>query len=180
MNRDILKMTIQKNLEEISKKFNLSIPNEIILYISSIIALHYKGIPLYLIDISEENPFRLNKIRGDISLILVGLFREWVNRKNRPLKPSDYINVGKLSYFNVYIYLESNYGELFYREVNKDYIKDVKNIYSYIDIFRSLSEEFETYTDFLNLYRKEIAEIENFFDKFSQLRRDEFKRFFGE
>ncbi len=180
MNKDILKITVQKNLEELSEKFQLSIPKEIILYISSVIALYYKGIPFYLIDISEKDPFRLNKIRGDISLILVGLFREWVNRKNRPLKPSDYINAGKLSYFNAYVYLESNYGELFYKELNKDYIKTVENIYSYIDIFKSLSEEFETYTDFLNIYKREISQMERFFDTFPELKLDEFKRLFRE
>lgn len=180
MNKDILKLSIQKNLEDISKKFNLSIPEEIIIYISSVISMYYKGFPLYLIDVFETNAFRLNKVRGDISLLLVGLFREWINRTNRPLKTSDYINAGKLSYFNAYLYLESNYGELFYKELEKEYIKTVKNIYSYIDIFKSLSEEFETYTDFLNLYRKESKEIKAFFDTFPQLRLDEFKKFLRE
>ncbi len=179
MNKDknIIKVSLQENLSEISQKFKMNIPEEIINYISSVISMYYKGFPFYLIDIQEENPFRKNKIRGDVSLILVGFFKEWINRENRPTTEMDYINTGKLSYFNVYTFLENTYGDMFYRELEKTYLKNLENLYSYLDIFRSLSEEFEFYANFLNIYRNEARKLSQFFDTFAELRAQEFRLF---
>ncbi len=177
--KDIIKISIQKNLSEISQKHKKEIPEEVINYISSIIALYYKGIPFYLIDIKETNPFKRNKIRGDVSLLLVGFFKEWINRKNRPLTENDYINAGKLSYFNVYLYLENHYGELFYNSSEKQFLNE-NEVFGYINLFKNLSEEFEEYTEFLRVYREEVNQIKSFFDTFKELRFYEFKRILGE
>ena len=175
MNRDRFKNIIKRQLTEISDKFQYKIPPEIISYISSTIVMYYRGIPLYLIDIKEKDPFKKNKTRGDVSLLLVGLFREWVNRINRPLKDRDYIKTGKISYLNAYLYLENRYGDIFYEELQKEYVKYFQNIYNYIEIFKLLSEEFEIYTQFLNLYKKEIKDLEKFLASFPDLKKEEFK-----
>ncbi len=179
MNRekDIIKISLQENLSEISKKFQMDIPEEIINYISSVISMYYKGFPFYLIDIEEENPLRKNKIRGDLSLLLVGFFNEWVNRKNRPITQEDYIATGKLSYFYVYSFLENRYGDIYYKEQEKMYLQNIQKIYSYMDIFKSLSEEFEFYARFLNVYRKEARETSKFLDNFPELRLEDFRIF---
>ncbi|NPA54296.1 MAG: hypothetical protein GXO21_06475, partial [Aquificae bacterium] len=105
---DIVKHSLQQNLIEISNKFKMNVPLEIIDYISSVIANYYKGFPYYLIDIKEKDFYRKHKVIGDISLLLVGFFKDWVNRRNRPTTEIDYINIGKNSYLNVYFFLEDN------------------------------------------------------------------------
>ncbi len=179
MGKDIFKKSIYENLFSFSERSNLHIPEEIISYISSVLALYYKGFPLYLIDVQETNVYRKNKIRGDLSLLLVGFFREWVNRKNRPLTENDYINTGKISYMNAYLYLEATYGDIFNREIEKEYIKYIsENLNTYLDILKSMSENFEFYTQFLNSYKEEAKKVDSFLSNFPDLRVIEIKKIF--
>jgi len=178
MEKDIFQRSIYRNLLELSERFRMDIPDSIIRYISTVFSLYYKGIPLYLIDIKEKSTFERNKARGDVSLLLVGLFKEWINRQNRPLTENDYINAGKTSYLNAYMYLETLYGDMFLYEFKKEYIKDLtENIYSYLDILKSMSDNFEFYTEFLNIFREESKKMRKFLDTFPELRLIEMENF---
>jgi len=143
----------KQQLTMISDERNYHIHPQIVDYISEIITTNYKGIPFYIIDIKANTRFQLYKRRGDISLILVGFFTEWLNRIKRPLKEKDYIFTGKLNYRNAYEYLEANYKEIQFKEIPLE-----EKILSFSDIFYEMSENFEYYADLLKSIRKKMKE----------------------
>jgi uncharacterized phage infection (PIP) family protein YhgE len=170
---DFLEKNFKEALEKVAFEKKLEISQEIIKYISQVLALYYKGLPLYLIDISEKTPFRKYKAKGDISLLLVGLFTEWLERKNRPLKEADYIKTGKLSYYNAYMYLNLNFGQVVQEEFEKIsawYSSLTDTLLTYIDVFKEISENFEKYAYLLKEYREENQQLKRLYDTFNQLR----------
>ncbi|WP_457642012.1 hypothetical protein [Persephonella sp.] len=175
-----LQQSIEEALTEFSRRENISVSMEIISYISNILATYYRSLPYYLIDIKETNIFRLYKARGDVSLILVGFFGEWVNRKNRPLKEEDYISAGKINYRNAYYYLDQKYGDIIKEEKQKEYFSQLneKFLFTFIDLFKEISENFEIYTDLLKRYKLEAESLSNFLDNFGSARLIEMEKLF--
>jgi hypothetical protein len=176
---DFLEKSFREVLKKVSFEKRLGIPDEIINYISGVMSLYYRGIPLYLIDISESSQFKKYKARGDVSLLLVGLFTEWIERANRPVSEKDYIKAGKLSYYNAYMYLNLNFGEVeeeFYKILSSNF--DITSmLLTHMDIFRDISENFERYALFLKEYRAENLQTARLFDIFNQLRQNQLKKF---
>ncbi|SNZ06118.1 hypothetical protein SAMN06265182_0568 [Persephonella hydrogeniphila] len=176
---DFLEKGFKDVLKKVSLEKNLRIPDEIISYISGVMSLYYRGIPLYLIDISETSPFKKYKARGDVSLLLVGLFTEWIERANRPISEKDYIKAGKLNYYNAYMYLNLNFGEVereFYDILSSSF--DITNmLLTHMDIFRDISENFERYALLLKEYRAENLQTVRLFDIFNELRQSQLKKF---
>ncbi|MDQ7055404.1 MAG: hypothetical protein Q9M89_02455 [Persephonella sp.] len=180
---DLLEKSFKEALQKVSVDKKLNIPDEIINYISQIMSLYYRGIPLYLIDISEKTPFRRYKIRGDVSLLLVGLFTEWVSRRNRPLTERDYIEAGKINYYNAYMYLNLNYSDLFkenFRDISVFFSDMTDLITGHMEIFKNISENFERYAFFLREYRAENIETGRIFDLFNDIRERQLKRLIEE
>ncbi len=175
---DFLKRHLKETLKEFSEKEKISISIQIISYISGVLAEYYRSIPRYLIDVKETDTFRLYKARGDVSLILVGFFTEWINRQNRPLKEEDYINAGKLNYWKAYYYLDKKYGDIIKAEKEKDYFSMLNDALLFIDLFKDISENFEIYTDLLKRYRLESESLSKFLDSFSSSRVMAFEKIF--
>jgi len=168
----MIKDFFKEYINLISSQQNLYISPQISEYIASIFENFYKNMPLYLIDVYEQKPFQTYKKRGDLALILVGFFTEWLNRSRRPIKEEDYIISGKQNYFNAYVYLDSNFGEHFYSEYQKNYVyilKQYEDVYSYIEIFKMLSENFEEYANMLKSMRKSIKETEKIYKMFKNI-----------
>lgn len=168
----MVKKFFKEYVSLISNEKNFDIPPQISEYIASIFENFSKNMPLYLIDIYENKPFQTYKKRGDLALILVGFFTEWLNRPRRPLTEKDYIVSGKQNYFNAYVYLDANFSEYFYAEFQKEYTKILSqydNIYSYIDIFKLLSENFEEYASILKAMRKTMEENKKFYLMFKSI-----------
>ncbi len=149
----------EEDLNFINKKESLSLNPNVIKYISLIMLNYTKNIPFYIIDIKESSNYKAYKTKGDVSLLLVGLFTEWLNRTNRPLNENIYIQTGKQNYENAYFYLDLNYGRELKAELGKEYInylnkqRDIFN--TYLEIFKEISEYFEEYAFLLKKFREE-------------------------
>lgn len=176
---DFLEKSFKKALKKVSTEKKLNISDEIINYLSQILSLYYRGIPLYLIDIIEKSPFKRYKARGDVSLLLVGLFTEWIERRNRPLTERDYIITGKLNYYNAYVYLNINYGEILEKEFTTIVgFTDTSKLISQFEIFKDISENFEKYAFLLKEYKSENLETAKLFDMFNEIRMKQIKDLF--
>ncbi len=176
---DLLSKTFRDALKKVSSEKNIAVADEILNYISQVLALYYRGLPLYLIDVVESTPFRVYKTKGDVALLLVGLFTEWINRTNRPLKEQDYINAGKLNYYNAYMYLNLNFGDVLQQEFEKlsPYQEPSQVLMGHMDIFRDISSNFEKYAYLLKEYREENRQISHLFDMFNELRQQYLQKF---
>ncbi|WP_456382777.1 hypothetical protein [Persephonella sp.] len=178
---DFLEKSFREVLKKVSVEKKLNIADEIINYIAGVMSLYYKGLPFYLIDISESSPFRRYKTRGDVSLLLVGLFTEWLERSNRPLTERDYIEAGKLNYYNAYMYLNLHFGDVLNESMavlkafSSEKMSDV--LMGHMEIFRDISENFERYAILLKEYRAENRKTAQLFDMFTQFRQEQIKRF---
>ncbi len=176
--KEILFGAFYEALVKVNHENKLGLNPTVIEYIADILANYYRKVPLYLIDVKATTPFRLYKIRGDVSLLLVGFFNEWVNRLNRPLSENDYINSGKLNYEWAYLYLDMNFGRLLKEEMEKEYFtKYIKNkqelLYTQLDIFREISNLFEEYANLLKLLKQSNKNLQEFLAKFNELRLSE-------
>ncbi len=167
----------EEDLKFINEKENLYLNPDVIRYISFTILKYINNLPYYLVDVQEKTTFRTYKTKGDVSLLLVGLFTEWLNRLNRPVKEEDYIKTGKLNYESAYLYLDINYGKELKEEIGKSYLKYLKNedYSTYLDIFREMSELFEDYTLLLKQYRKEQQQFAEFLNKIPAAKFTEFQ-----
>jgi hypothetical protein len=149
----------EEDLTLINQRENLSLNPYVIKYVSLIMLNYVHNLPFYMIDVQETTPFKTYKTKGDISLLLVGLFNEWLNRINRPLTEENYIKTGKLNYENAYFYLDINYGQALKEEIGKNYLRYIKNqtdaLNTYLEIFREISEYFEGYAYLLKKYREQ-------------------------
>ncbi len=159
----------EEDLNFINEKESLMLNPDVIRYVSFVMINYLKGIPFYTIDIKEKSVYKTYKTKGDVSLVLVGLFTEWLNRTNRPLTENDYIQTGKQNYENAYFYLDLSYGKELKAEIGKDYFDYLKNqkeiINTYLEIFKEISEYFEEYAYLLKRFRKEKEQISNFLNK---------------
>ncbi len=159
----------EEDLNFINKKENLLLNPDVIRYISLIMLNYTKNIPLYIIDIKENSTYKTFKTKGDVSLLLVGLFTEWLNRTNRPLTENNYIQTGKQNYENAYFYLDLNYGKELRAEIGKEYVNYLKNqkdiINTYLEIFKEISEYFEGYAYLLKKFRHEKEQNSEFFNQ---------------
>ena len=168
----MLKDFFKEYMDLVVSEKNIYVSPQIVDYISSAFDSFYKNMPLYLVDVNEQTSFQTYKKRGDLALILVGFFTEWLNRPRRPLKESDYIVSGKQNYFNAYVVLDSNFGEYFNLENEKAYLyilKQYGDIYSYIEIFKLLSENFEEYANMLKSMRRLINDRQNLYKMFKSI-----------
>ncbi len=173
-----LKQQIEYALKDFVERKNISVSMNTISYIAEVISEYYRDLPSYLIDIKETSLFRVYKARGDISLLLVGFFNGWVNRRNRPLKEEDYISAGKLNYLKAYYYLDSRYGDILEAEKQKDYTSELKDLVFFTDLFKDISLNFEIYTEILKRYRDETSQLRRFYDDFNHARILEFEKLF--
>ncbi|WP_456463286.1 hypothetical protein [Persephonella sp.] len=176
---DFLEKGFRDVLKRISSEKNLNVPDEIINYVSEVMSLYYRGIPFYLIDISETTPFRRYKARGDVSLLLVGLFTEWIDRTNRPLTERDYIRAGKTNYYNAYMYLSIHFDEVIHQDFPGFLIAHFdpsKILLTHMDIFRDISENFEKYANLLKEYRSENLQTAKLFDMFNEMRQVQLRK----
>jgi len=174
---DFLVKNFKDTLNKVAVERGLNISEEIINYIAEVLSLYYKGIPLYLIDVVKTTPFQIYKTKGDVSLLLVGLFSEWINRSNRPLTEKDYIKAGKQNYYNAYMYLSLHFNDIKF-EFPEELKFRVKNVISKIDLFKEISENFEIYTAFLKDYREENRKIGQIFDIFNEFREYHLRKIF--
>ncbi len=158
----------EEDLLLLNQKEDLSLNPYVIRYISLIILNYIHTLPFYMIDIKENTTFKTYKTQGDVSLLLVGLFTEWLNRLNRPLTEQTYIRTGKLGYENAYFYLDLNYGQALREEIGKSYLKYLQNqneiLNTYIQIFRDISDYFEEYAYLLKKFKEEKETFSNFLE----------------
>lgn len=173
--KEILHKAFYEALIKVNQEKKLGLNPLVLEYVAEVLSTYYRKVPLYLIDVKANSPFRLYKIRGDVSLLLVGFFNEWVNRLNRPLTENDYIVSGKLYYEYAYIYLDTNFGKFLKEEMEKDYfvkfLKDKQEqIFTQLDIFREMSNLFEEYANLLKLMKKSNKNLAEFFSTFDQSR----------
>ncbi len=180
--KEILFGAFYDALVKVNHEKKLGLNPVVIEYIADILSNYYRKVPLYLIDIKATTPFRLYKLRGDISLLLVGFFNEWVNRVNRPLTENDYINSGKLNYEWAYLYLDMNFGKFLKAEMEKEYfvkyLKDKQEyLYTQLDIFKEMSNLFEEYANLLKLLKKSNKDLQKFLSTFDELRLSELENF---
>jgi len=175
---DFLEKGFRDLLKKVSSEKKLNIADEIINYISQVMSLYYRGIPFYLIDISETTPFRRYKAKGDVSLLLVGLFTEWIERTNRPLTERDYINAGKTNYYNAYMYLSIHFDDVINQDFPEFLVKHFdpsRILLTHMDIFRDISENFEKYAHLLKEYRSENLQTAKLFDMFNEIRQQQLR-----
>ncbi|WP_457638854.1 hypothetical protein, partial [Persephonella sp.] len=176
---DFLEKSFREVLKKVSAEKNMNIPQEILNYIAGVMSLYYRGLPLYLIDIVERSPFKKYKAKGDVSLLLVGLFTEWIERTNRPLTERDYINAGRLNYYNAYMYLNINFGSILEEEFATLQEFQTGNIshvlMGHMEIFKNISENFEKYAFLLKEYRAENQKTAHMFDLFTEIRQKQLK-----
>ncbi len=182
--KEILFQSFYEALLKVNTEKKLGLNPLVLEYIADILSNYYRKVPLYLIDIKTTSPFRLYKIRGDVSLLLVGFFNEWVNRLNRPLTERDYINSGKLNYEYAYLYLDTNFGKILKEETEKEYfVKFLKNkqeeLFTQLDIFKEMSALFEEYANLLKLMKISNKNLQNFMATFDELRLEELDRLSG-
>ncbi len=176
--KEILHKAFYEALTRVNQEKKLGLNPLVLEYIADVLSSYYRKVPLYLIDVKANTPFRLYKIRGDVSLLLVGFFNEWVNRLNRPLTENDYIISGKLNYEYAYLYLDTNFGKFLKEETEKEYftkfLKDKQEyLYTQLDIFKEMSVLFEEYANVLKLMKKSNKNLAQFFSTFDQLRLSE-------
>ena len=65
--KEILFQSFYEALLKVNTEKKLGLNPLVLEYIADILSNYYRRVPLYLIDIKTTSPFKLYKIRGDVS-----------------------------------------------------------------------------------------------------------------